>query len=189
MELIASYLHIHKKVHPILQAFLGDQKLLPYQQKMLEAMSKSSGATSLRPIRWARQSGKSGAQMAYMEAMLGHMHNEPVQPIPFRVSDELIQDSQFDVVSNLVTQAGQAMARRLEASIFDSLRDIQPMVITEPPSIEFLNGSRISHMHSDFSSFDGGIRGQGVHFFVDDEEVHAIPSISEFRGDRDGDYD
>jgi hypothetical protein len=188
MELIASYLHIHKKVHPILQAFLGDQKLLPYQQKMMEAMNKSSGVSSLRPMRWARGSGKTGAQMEYMRAMLGHMHNEPVEPIPFRVSDELLDDS-MDIRSNLITEAGRAMARRLEASIFDSIRDIQPMVLHEPPTIEFLNGSRIQHMHSDFSSFDSAVRGPGVHFFVDDEGVHAMPSISEFRGDRDGDYD
>lgn len=151
MELVSQYL---KRKDRWLNAFLGERKLPEYQRKLLEAMQNrpDAGSPYFRLAHLGRQSGKTDMQMEFMEQVLfGHQHVEPPRPRQIRISDEMIQDGQWDVVSSLTREAGRRMAQQMEQSAFNSIMEslLSPNDVRDSlgtSRILFQNGSEIAPM-------------------------------------------
>lgn len=185
MELVAGYLKTQNKIHPLLKRFFDDLNIPPYQRKILEHLEeeKKRKRPLYFPPLFTRGSGKTNAQLGYMQSILEQRleREEIIQPL--RISPELQEhiDNSHDVIGHMRDALAQAMEREIHRNIFSYVENMPAGIINEHANVEFLNGSRItSYAHSDVSYRDG-IRGQGVRLLFEPDESNNIPSIEEFQ--------
>lgn len=158
MELIAEYLKIQKKPHPLLHAFFKSEKLPAWQKKLLEE----------RPVTYpyfqmARRSGKTGAHMALLQHY-AEQHERSSGTVPrlqIRVSNEMLEDMQSplsEAINNMARRVAQERERQLYESIMRGV-GIDPESF-QPAHVA--RGQRSVHMffdteyYSDWAGDSGG---------------------------------
>lgn len=191
MELVQAYKEVQKP--SMLKDFLNRKSLPLYQQQALKAV-RENRPRPMGIIQWARQSGKTDMQMAYLDQISEQLntprwlHQEPIIPpgAYIDLSNESY-DQSYRAIKQAVNNGSREMARIIEQRIWDSLRDIR----VEPLERLEMAVTPVIHSHSDYSSFDGAVRGQGFHCFVDDENIHKstppsriIPPIQALQRER-----